>query len=291
LSRWRELLARSGAGLSGFMARVLGESGRYVSQQATKRQHSMWTLCIICMAVVGTILGFMLRASVPWLTVQPLTGLLFSIVLLLVLWLVGTWTFRRIDELERERNNMRRGAAGEKVVEAILSKLPEDFCVVNDLSTSTGNLDHVVIGPTGVFVIETKNCRGVIASDGKGELTVNGKAAKKRHVSRLIGRMMGLRDKVRVLAPDVDPYYNAVMVFTSAWVDAKFGTTGRADCIRDDRLLAYIIDHKPRAKLLEGQVGSVAQAFASLARRDADFAARVKQESAGSAACVAGASA
>lgn len=172
-----------------------------------------------------------------------------------------------------------------------MNRLPEGYCVVNDLSTSTGNLDHVVIGPTGVFVVETKNCRGVIGSDGKGKLTLNGKGAKRRHVSRLVGRMMGLRDKVRVLASDVDPYYNAVMVFTSAWVDARSGTTGRADCIRDDRLLAYIVDHKPRAKLSAEQVEAVARAFASLARSDPDFAACVKPGSAGSAACAAGAGA
>ena len=28
----------------------------------------------------------------------------------------------------------------------------------------------------------------------------------------------------------------------SAWVEAKFGVTGWADCIRDDRLLKYIVD-------------------------------------------------
>ena len=123
---------------------------------------------------------------------------------------------------------MRKGAAGEKSVAHTLSKLPDEFRVVNDVPTPTGNLDHVVIGPTGVFVIETKNWRGIVGADGKGELTLNGKPVQKPHVKRFVGRVMATKDRVQVLAPGVDPFFKAVMVFTSAWVDAKFGTTGWA---------------------------------------------------------------
>jgi hypothetical protein len=273
-----------------------GKSSRRIGpvrcQEATKRLHSMWTLAIVAMAVIGAILGFMLRASFPWFTLLPASGLLLTAVLLLLLGLVGSATFRRLDELEKERDNMRKGASGENAVGLILSKLPDEFCVVNDVSTPTGNLDHVVVGPTGVFVIETKNCRGVIGADGKGELTLNGKPSKKRHASRLVGRMMGARDRVLVLAPGVDPFFNAVMVFTSAWVDAKFGTTGKAYCLRDDRLAGYIVDHKPGKKLSAEDVASIAQAFASLARIDPDFraqTARASGEGSEASGCAAGA--
>jgi len=55
---------------------------------------------------------------------------------------------------------------------------------------------------------------------------------------------MGTKEQVAVLAPGVDPFFEAVFAFTSAWVEAKFGTTGWADCIRDDRLFKYIVDSK-----------------------------------------------
>lgn len=223
---------------------------------------------------MGAIFGLIARPYFPALTPTPVSGLLLSLVPLLLMWLVARVAFRRMDELEEERESMRKGAAGEKSVAHTLSKLPEEFRVLNDVKTPTGNLDHVVIGPTGVFVIETKNCRGMIGADGKGELTLNGKPATKAHVKRFVGRMMETRERVQVLAPSVDPFFQAVIVFTSAWVDANFGSTGRAHCIRDDRLLSYILDEKCGKRLSSKEVAVIGRAFASLARMDPDFCAK-----------------
>lgn len=252
-----------------FMARVLGESGRYVSEQATRRLHSIWAWGIYGMAAMGAVLGFLLRGAMPWFRLSPTQGLLFSTVLLLAFFVVAKITFRRLNELERERNNMRKGAMGEKSVGAILSGLPEEFRAINDLSTPTGNLDHVVVGPTGVFVIETKNCRGVIDASADGELTLNGKPAEQRHVSKFVGRMMGVREKILVLAPGIEPFFQAVMVFTSAWVGCQ--RVGSAECMTDDRLVNYILDEKKGKRLTHPQIDLLARAFASLARMDPGF--------------------
>ena len=72
----------------------------------------------------------------------------------------------------------------------------------------------------------------------------------------------------------MDPFLKAVFVFTSAWVEAKFGTTGWADCIRDDWLFKYIVDSKFGKRLSAEEVDAVARAFLSVARMDPDFSAR-----------------
>ncbi len=172
---------------------------------------------------------------------------------------------------------MRRGALGEIQVGFILSDLPKGFYVINDLTTAFGNLDHVVIGPTGVFVLETKNWRGVIAPDGKGELLLNGKKIDKDYVRALVSRTLNIRDKVRVLAPGPDPFYRAVLVFTSAWVDAKWGSTGAAHCIRDEQLLDYVLDKKLDRPLRSDEIKRLAQAFISLARMDEDFSQKADE--------------
>jgi hypothetical protein len=258
------------------MAKVLGESGRYVSQEATKRSHAIWTLAIITMAVVGGIFGFVVHSSFPVLRLAPASSFPLFVALLLLMWLVASWAFRRMDELDRERESMRKGAAGEKSVAHTLSKLPDEFRVLNDVQTPTGNLDHVVIGPTGVFVIETKNWRGIIDADGKGELAWNGDGLKTAYVKKFLARVMGTRERVQVLAPGLDVYFKGLMVFTSAWVGAKFGTTGRAYCIRDDRLVKHIVDNKPDKRLSAQELELIAHAFASLARMDPDFCAKAE---------------
>lgn len=152
-----------------------------------------------------------------------------------------------------------------------LGKLPDEFRVVNDVATPTGNLDHVVIGPTGVFVIETKSWRGIVGADGKGELTLNGKPLQTAYVKKFVGRVTETKKRVQVLAPGVDLFFKAVIVFTSAWVDAKFRTTGLADCITDNQLVKHIVDSKSGKRLSEEEVRAIGQAFANLARMDPDF--------------------
>jgi len=79
-----------------------------------------------------------------------------------------------------------------------------------------------------------------------------------------------------VLAPGLDVYFKGLIVFTSAWVDAKFNKTGRAYCIRDDRLVKHIVDNKPDKRLSAQKVELIAQAFASLARMDPDFCGKAE---------------
>lgn len=59
-----------------------------------------------------------------------------------------------------------KGIFGEKVVAFILRMLPDDYYIFNDVYVEVGGrttqIDHVVVSPFGVFVIETKNYRGWI---------------------------------------------------------------------------------------------------------------------------------
>jgi hypothetical protein len=61
------------------------------------------------------------------------------------------------------------GWAGEKQVAKLLSsRLSDDYFLINDLylHNGGGDIDHVVLGPSGVFVLETKNWSGDITCNG-----------------------------------------------------------------------------------------------------------------------------
>ncbi len=73
-------------------------------------------------------------------------------------------------------DNVRRGLWAERSVARALRCLLRArpyFYVVNALPCRGGDIDHIVIGPTGVFVIETKGYRGKIAI-ADGALTRDG---------------------------------------------------------------------------------------------------------------------
>src|SRR6266581_5830303 len=61
-----------------------------------------------------------------------------------------------------DAGNIRKGLEGEQSVASELSYLNDEFLLLNDvmLPGARGNIDHVLVGPTGVFVFETKNYSG-----------------------------------------------------------------------------------------------------------------------------------
>ena len=73
--------------------------------------------------------------------------------LVLVLIGFGYWT---------GASSTRKGLQGEQTVASELSYLNDEFLLLNDvmLPGGRGNIDHILIGPTGVFVLETKNFSG-----------------------------------------------------------------------------------------------------------------------------------
>jgi hypothetical protein len=67
----------------------------------------------------------------------------------------------------------RRGAEGERRTARLLDPLERHgWAVLHDLAVpgSRANIDHLVIGPGGVFVIDSKHYRGRLQLDGSGRL-------------------------------------------------------------------------------------------------------------------------
>lgn len=61
-----------------------------------------------------------------------------------------------------------KGAKGEEKVCGILARLPEAYHVFNDFVAGGVHVDHVVVGPAGVFAVETKCWAGAVeVEDGR----------------------------------------------------------------------------------------------------------------------------
>ncbi len=258
------------------MAQVFAGAGRYVGQEAVSKRRAIWTRAMLFMSLVGIILGFILRGLFPALSISSWACILATLALGLLTWGVGRRTFRKIDELETEHVNLCKAAHGENSVATILKGLPDEFRVINDITTPFGNLDHVVVGPTGVFFLDTKNWRGVVSADGQGELLCNGNRLDKPHVGQFAARVLAIKDKVKALA-EVDPYFQALLVFTSAHVDAHWGTTQSVLCIPDDQLFDCIVLSKSRKRLKPEDINKIARSFLGFARIHADFTEKAQR--------------
>jgi len=115
------------------------------------------------------------------------------------------------------------GAKGEESTIRVLRNLDPSYKIVHDvfLPGDTQNIDHVVIGPTGTFVIETKNHNGIVRCNGdywsrkkvgrRGTVYSSSIGNPSKQVKR---NALVLKKWLESKSIDVG-YINAVVVFTN----------------------------------------------------------------------------
>jgi hypothetical protein len=82
-----------------------------------------------------------------------------------------------------------RGASGEELVGAVLEKLEDDgWYSIHDVTFGRGNIDHIVIGPGGLFTIETKSHPGQIRVDDVHPRMLRQAYAESKALERVVGR-------------------------------------------------------------------------------------------------------
>jgi hypothetical protein len=88
----------------------------------------------------------------------------------------------KADRLNRRADLFEQGADGEAATAEALAALPPEWVALHDVrwpGRRLANVDHVVIGPGGVFVIDSKNWTGRVTLDGGGHLRQNGYSREK----------------------------------------------------------------------------------------------------------------
>lgn len=140
------------------MARVIGTPGE--SAAARGLLFVVAPVVLILVFVGGPSLWALSRSAEQ----SGCAGLLLTLATV-----AGVFYFRRSDlrtvvEAVREGTQFLKGARGEILVHQALKALPDEFIVFHDfhpVDLTTGkavrwNVDHIVVGPTGVFVIDAK---------------------------------------------------------------------------------------------------------------------------------------
>jgi hypothetical protein len=121
-----------------------------------------------------------------------------------------------------------RGAAGEEQVGGVLEGLGYGWYAIHDVSLGRGNVDHIAIGPGGVFTVETKSHPGPVQV-GRVHGAVLGQAqAQRRAIERATGR-------------HVEP----LLVYSRAWVDRPLSRRKGVRVVPARMLLGYL-DRQPQ---------------------------------------------
>ncbi len=123
----------------------------------------------------------------------------------------------------REIKAFTKGAEGEQKVFRILKQLPAGYITLSDFSNGKkGNIDLVVVGPTGVWTIEVKNYWGGEIRQINGVLCRNGIPFKKDFLKQAYAESKSLQDFLRQSFEVIMPV-TPVLVFANNYTKLRFG--------------------------------------------------------------------
>lgn len=175
-----------------------GSAEREFNRQLRKNVRESWRVCFAIGAVIGVFaLWSAYLAGVAARFTAGTAGSLFGV--LFVMFSLG-------GHISAFRWWL--GAEGERKTAKQVEKLPEGWHCEHDLEHVRGNYDHVLVGPAGVFLLDSKFLHGTVAVGEDmcrcGRLTFRGAAFRggAYAVKRTLDRRLG----------DRSPWVQAVVV-------------------------------------------------------------------------------
>ena len=175
--------------------------------------------------LLGAILAAM--AALEWwrfIVSTPPSPWLFTLVAL-VPCCVAVWRLVRLRPALRQ---LQQGIDGEQAVGQFLERLREQgYQVLHDIPAEGFNIDHVCIGPAGVFTIETKAWSKPVRGDARvrwdgQQLTVDGKVPDRDPVAQAQGQARWLKRFIEDSAGRQVPV-QPVLVFPGWFVESSPG--------------------------------------------------------------------
>lgn len=226
-----------------------GKAGAGAREMARKRTVRIYGVLFIFLAVSGIsnllanrllhVNSYLLNL-IGWLALGGSLGLLIVVCRALL---------DPKKEIDKTIDQAIMGARAEEKVSEILGGLPKGYAVFNDFPCPMGNIDHIVVGPTGVFVIETKSHSGEITLSPDGNLLRDGKPLEKDFLKQVLGQSFWLKEKLA--GPDGRaPFVNPVVVFTCAFVKV-YQPVKSVRIVNKKWLLGCITENKSRLETEE----------------------------------------
>lgn len=215
-----------------------GNPGEWAKVQGTVL--SLWPL-FVCFAALGA-----LGASIAFGRHPALFAGIFAalVAMTAVLWRTG---LRRVESFFK-------GARGEERVAGLLELLPHGWHVFHDFPAGGHHVDHVVVGPTGVYAVETKNWRGRVTVE-KDEILLDGALPDRSPLAQAHAEAKAVKAALKAAGCD-NEVVPVLCMASDTFVDGVL-PTGRATVINASRVAAWMQGRG--AVLAANEVARVAQ--------------------------------
>ena len=176
-------------------------------------------------------------------------------------------------KLKKQRGILHSGAEGEKRVLNLLSRLSDEFHIITDVELvighKTAQIDHIIVGPTGVFIVETKNLKGTISGNADDKMLYKTKrfGNGESETKKIYNPLLQVETHARLLSELLikNGYYNEVgacVYFSHPASEVKLTGLNAENNVfygglGGDKLLHYILGYtghglsKPKIKKLK----------------------------------------
>lgn len=240
--------------------KVLKESGSYLHERAKLNRNI--SIPIILIGLGGLIYSFVSLNS----------GFIYLFIFILV---IGGFFFKNYT-------NYQSGLEAEDLVVQYLQNLSDDYFLINDikLPDSRGNIDHVVLGPNGIFVIETKNYSGQLICNGdewlrhyEGGMKISMKGrpywqedrdydlgSPSKQVKRGAVKIKQIIESSKVFAKPLKVWVEGIVVFTNPSVELQLSNI-TVPILQIDELYTYIKSKKSGIKFSSHELESIGKAI------------------------------
>lgn len=191
-------------------------------------------------------------------------------------WLIAVLAILLFVPVFNSGSIKRAGAQGEDATLQVLSGLPDSYFILNQLMIPSrekrsgfAELDFVVVGPNGLFVIEVKNNNSRIVGSGEeGDWTIHKvgrggtpyRSAMKNPVRQLKGQIWALANLLRERRHKA--WIDGVLYFSNPRCELDVSGTPSVRVLRHRELNRYILGHRP--KFPPGNPERIAEELASM---------------------------
>ncbi|MGC9310800.1 MAG: nuclease-related domain-containing protein [Candidatus Aenigmatarchaeota archaeon] len=163
--------------------------------------------------------------------------------------------------------NYSKGLEAETAVAEYLQILDDRYYLINDikLPNSYGNIDHIVLGPNGIFVIETKNFGGCIRCDGdswyqhKPEWKTKNEIELKSPSKQVKGNSVRLKNFIesgKIFPSATSLWVEGIVVFTNIDMELHLNSP-TVPTMKIDELSHYILNKQSRTKFSAQELESI----------------------------------
>jgi hypothetical protein len=238
--------------------KVLKSQSNYLQLKAKEGKERGFIL--ITLGGMGVAASFLLINTLIFLP-------FFFITICLLLW--GLSSFQ-------ENVNYNRGFVGEDVVSHSLMHLGDEYYLISDIkfSSNSGNIDHVILGPNGIFVLETKNYGGTVECVGDEWTKYYDKAhyqkfyeirSPSKQVKRNAIIIKKLIESTNILDKSINFWVDGIVVFVDSTLILRL-INPTIPILRPNQLYNYIINRPTKNKFSPQELESMAQMIINRSR-------------------------